>query len=70
MGNVKEWYKVAQKNSVNSTGKVLVHDCFVSRTVESGLLQGSTNATDNNETLIINQMWGWGLNVYYKRFKN
>lgn len=58
MGNVKERYKVAQKNSVNSTGKVLVHDCFVSRTVEAGLLQGSTNATDNNETLIINQMWG------------
>ena len=56
MGNVKERYKVAQKNSVNSTGKVLVHDCFVSRTVEAGLLQGSTNATDNNETLIINQM--------------
>ena len=55
MGNVKERYKVAQKNSINSTDKVLVHDCFVSRTLPV-LLQGSTNVTDNNETLIINQM--------------
>ena len=42
----KKWFEVTQKNSVNSTDKILVHDGSVSRTVEVGLLQGSTNITD------------------------
>ena len=42
----KKWFEVTQKNSVNSTDKILVHDGSVSRTVEVGLLQGSTNVTD------------------------
>lgn len=42
----KNWFSVTQKSSVNSTDKILVHDGTVSRTVEVGLLQGSTNVTD------------------------
>ena len=42
----KNWFAVTQKNSVNSTDKVLVYDGTTSRTVEVGLLQGSTNVTD------------------------
>ena len=42
----KKWFEITQKANVNSTDKVLVYDGSVSRTVEVGLLQGSTNVTD------------------------
>ena len=42
----KQWYTITQKNSVSPTDKILVYDGVVSRTVEVGLLQGSTNVTD------------------------
>ena len=42
----KKWFEATQKASVNSTDKILVYDGAVSRTVEVGLLQGSTNVTD------------------------
>ena len=46
MATTKNWFSVTQKNTVNATDKVLVYDGAVSRTVEVGLLQGSTNVTD------------------------
>ena len=42
----KKWFEATQKAKVNSTDKILVYDGAVSRTVEVGLLQGSTNVTD------------------------
>ena len=42
----KNWFSVTQKSGVNKTDKILVHDGTVSRTVEVGLLQGSTNVTN------------------------